>query len=512
MLNKIKKIRSAFCGTSGLRILSFNSFKIHGFAWVFIFLFCQSSNAQNIITVNWDKIKMVSKTTPTLQVVVNPMLEGNSPIHEGSMRALKDIGADYVRFVPWHPYPHMAVVELKPLTKTETFWNFRYADPFVEDFMKATKEHPVILNFSTIPVWMFKTDKLVEVPTDPDQVFWGYNAGTEFRDTTLNEVADYYVRLFSWYTKGGFTDELGKFHKSGHFYKIPYWEVLNEMEHRLSPQLYTRIYDAVVLAMKKISPDTKFVGLALGAPNNPEYFEYFLNPSNHKKGVPLDGISYHFYASPSDAKPTIDNLQYAYFDKADGFLKQVRYVENIRKRLSPLTVTQVNEIGTFIGGGEKGTIIPGNEYWNLSGAVYAYLYLGLTEQGIDVAGESQLVGYPTQFPDVTMIDWKNGKPNARYWVLKLLKDNLGPGDKLVDSDINNDEVSVEAFVTSKGRKIVLINKRNREVQLQLPKDAKGASMTYVDLTTGENPLGKAQLSGNTVKLDPFSVAIIDFGK
>lgn len=512
MLRKIKKNKSAFCSTTGFRIVVFNSFKISGFTWIFIFLFCQFSNAQNIVTVNWDKIMMVSKTTPTLQVVVNPMLKRGSPIHDGSMRALKDLGADYVRFVPWHPYPHMAVVELKPPTKTETFWDFRYADPFVEDFMEATKGHPVILNFSTIPDWMFKTDKTVEVPKDPDQVFWGYNAGTEFRDTTLGEVADYYVRLFSWYTKGGFTDELGQFHKSGHFYNIPYWEVLNEMEHRLSPQLYTRIYDAVVLALKKISPDTKFVGLALGSANNPDFFEYFLNPLNHKPGVPLDGISYHFYASPSDSKPSLSNLQYSYFDKADGFLKVVRYVESIRKRLSPLTVTQVNEIGTFIGGGEKGTVIPGDGYWNLSGAVYAYIYLGLSELGIDVAGESQLVGYPTQFPDVTMIDWKNGKPNARYWVLKLLKDNLGPGDKLADSDTNNDDVSVEAFVTDKGRKIVLINKRNREVEIQLPKDAKGASMIYVDQTTGENPPKEIKLSGNTVKLNAFSVAIVDFGR
>ena len=47
--------------------------------------------------------------------------------------------------------------------------------------------------------------------------------------------------------------------------------------------------------------------------------------------------------------------------------------------------------------------------------------------GIDVAGESQLVGYPSQFPDVSMMNWENGNPNARYWILKLLKDNFGPG-------------------------------------------------------------------------------------
>jgi hypothetical protein len=30
-----------------------------------------------------------------------------------------------------------------------------------KDFMEATSGHPVMLNFSTIPQWMFKTDKAV---------------------------------------------------------------------------------------------------------------------------------------------------------------------------------------------------------------------------------------------------------------------------------------------------------------------------------------------------------------
>ena len=64
--------------------------------------------------------------------------------------------------------------------------------------------------------------------------------------------------------------------------------------------------------------------------------------------------------------------------------------------------------------------------------MYAYLFGELTKIGIDVAGESQLVGFPTQFPSVSMVDWNDGKPNARFWVLKLLHDNFGAGDKLVE--------------------------------------------------------------------------------
>lgn len=54
-------------------------------------------------------------------------------------------------------------------------------------------------------------------------------------------------RLVSWYTKGGFTDEFGVFHKSGLYYNISHWEVLNEVnyEHGMSPQYYTDVYDSI---------------------------------------------------------------------------------------------------------------------------------------------------------------------------------------------------------------------------------------------------------------------------
>lgn len=458
------------------------------------------------VTIHWDHVMSQSKTTPTLQVVVNPMLKRGSAIHDNSFQALRNLGADYVRFVPWFPYPHAAVAELKPPTKDATFWDFSQVDPIVADFMKATHSHSVIMNFSTIPVWMFKTAHPVEVPSDPDKVFWAYNKGTKFRDTTLKEVTDYFVRLFSWYTQGGFTDELGRYHKSGHHYQFQYWEVLNEpdLEHHISAELYTRIYDAVVTALKKISPQTKFVGLALAYENDPGYFEYFLNPENHKPGVPLDWISYHFYGTPDFHDQRLDCYQYSFFNKANEFLAKVRYIESIRKRLSPMTSTTINEIGTIMGDQRGKNIV--NEYWNLSAALYAYLYVELAKIGIDVAGESQLVGYPSQFPSVSMIDWTSGKPNARYWVLKLLKDNFGPGDKLVDTHSGTSQITAQAFITTEGRKLLLINKRNTEAVLELPNEMSGEQ--YIELSTEDNLPTKNQLTGNTIIVEPFSVVVI----
>src|ERR1051325_1141802 len=93
------------------------------------FLFALNLLAQNdSVVVDWNKIIVISKTTPTLQVVENPMVRPASSIHEKTFEALKNLGADYVRYVPWFPYPKMAVAELKPPTKTETFWDFKYLD------------------------------------------------------------------------------------------------------------------------------------------------------------------------------------------------------------------------------------------------------------------------------------------------------------------------------------------------------------------------------------------------
>jgi hypothetical protein len=111
-----------------------------------------------------------------------------------------------------------------------------------------------------------------------------------------------------------------------------------------------------------------------------------------------------------------------------------------------------------------------------------------------------------------MMDWKNGKPNSRYWVLKLLRDNFGSGDQLVATHFNIPGVISQGFITKDGNKLLLINKELKDVQIQLPKNSKAVSVTYVDATTGENAPATKKLTGNTIKLSGFSVAVVDFTK
>jgi hypothetical protein len=228
-------------------------------------------------------------------------------------------------------------------------------------------------------------------------------------------------------------------------------------------------------------------------------------------------ISYHFYAVPSPDE-TEEVMQYIYWDKADRFLGVVDYIQGIRARLSPETQTDTDELGSISADdtqqdkpGHVAKPIP-NSYWNLCGGLYAYLYTELAKRGVEVAGESQLVGYPTQFPSVSMVDWDTGQPNARFWVLKLLRDNFGPGDKLVDTDLDTPYVYGQAFVTPQGqRKLLLVNKRDRAFEVSIP-ESQGSEVSYVDQSTSFQPPASAHLSENRLSLGGLEVAVVNLSK
>jgi hypothetical protein len=354
----------------------------------------------------------------------------------------------------------------------------------------------------------------VPYPSDPGKAMWDYEQGTELRDPDMKQVADYYGRLVSWYTKGGFTDEGGQFHSSAHHYKIDYWEVLNEVdfEHNMSPEFYTALYDAITASIHRADPNVKFAGLALAAPGrSPHFFEYFLDPRHHKPGTPLDMISYHFYASPADDEPA-EAWPYTFFDQASRFVDLVRYIQSIRARLAPGTATDIDELGAILPNDNatpRGPIP--DSYWNLCSAMYAYLYSELAHLGVEVVGESQLVGYPSQFPSVSMVNWTTGQPNARFWTLKLLRDNLGPGDKLVHTDADG-SLYAQGFLRRDGKRtLLLVNERGHDLEVSIS-GAAGATEQVVDRSTGEQPAASSTLSSDTFTLGGFGVALITLNR
>lgn len=231
-----------------------------------------------------------------------------------------------------------------------------------------------------------------------------------------------------------------------------YWlmyvrEVLNEPDYEFhhTPVTYTAHYDAIVAGIRRhadAEKKMKFVGLALAGHREFEFYRYFLNSSNHQADIPLDYISYHFYASCS--LRTDPSSYESFFAQADDFKEEVSEIEAIRTLLSPATKTTIDEIGVILpDDNTAGAPIPPRIYWNAAGSLYAYVFALLSAQGIDVLGESQLVGFPQlphlgldpQFPSVTMLDWDTGLGNARYDVLKMLIDSFRPGDKIFDAPL-----------------------------------------------------------------------------
>lgn len=467
------------------------------------------------ITVDWDGPSLESQAAASLQVVINPLFRRESPIHDRVFESLRDLGAREVRFVAWLPYPKLGVAALEPPSEKTTSWDFSLIDPMVADFMRAMEGRSVTIDFSVVPQWMFVTEKPVAYPADPNGITWTYQQGTELRDTSGKELADYYARLASWYTRGGFVDERGKRHDSPHRFQFDAWEVFNEpnTEHEMTPEQYTQRYDAIVEAVRAVAPKMRFAGPGVSFPQqNLPFFTHFLDPAKHRPGIPVDFLTYHFYAvvprdRPAGACPS------PAFGQNDRFIAGARDIEAIRHRLRPEAKTAVNEIGAILFE-ELQQTKPDYEHqaidagwWNLSAAVFAHQFATLALLGVDVVGQSALAQYPDQFPSVSMLDWETGRPNARYWVLKMLIDHFGPGDRLMQTAFPSRNVHAQAFVTRRGRKaVLLVNKCDREAVVSIPGFA-GARAVRVD-TAFDPPAESVVGEDGRVRLGNFGVAVV----
>ena len=108
-----------------------------------------------------------------------------------------------------------------------------------------------------------------------------------------------------------------------------------------------------------------------------------------------------------------------------------------------------------------------------------------------------------------MIDWKNGKPNARFQVLRLLKDTFHPGDQMVTTKASDGgDITAQGFVTPAGKKLLLLNKRNRSVEVTLPDGA--GELKIVDEASGEGAARTLKQQGKQLTLAPFAVVVVSF--
>eukprot|EP00039_Didymoeca_costata_P029663 m.25773 g.25773 ORF g.25773 m.25773 type:complete len:676 (+) comp7738_c0_seq2:7-2034(+) len=474
---------SLFAGVLGKCIWPCDQRELYNLEWDKPSLGSTSTTAS--IYIDWGQTPVISKTTTTLQVVSNPILDREftaangtkfqNPIHDAAWKSLADLNADLVRYVPWFPYPKKSVAELDAPNSSETSWNFLDIIPNFYDFMEAVygKNKSTVINFSTQPCWLFKNSNC-SYPSNPDQSFFGYVRGkrSDLLDPTAKTLAKYYARLLSWMINGSFIDENGKTHTAPLRFDLSsskghVWELFNEGEHGYTAEYYTHDYDVVVSAMieavgKQNAP--KFMGIG-GA--SPSWIPFFLNKSNHVNAPnnvvpPIDYVSVHFYASCSSrTDPT--TYSSGFFGRADSFISEMGNLIKERDASDfPTTKFDLDELGVIMPD-DNNPNYPLNAslpdvYWNAAGAMYAYLFGNLAQMGVETLGHSQLAGSPSlpqwniplpQYPSVSLLDWRTGFGNARYWVLKLLIDQFQPGDQLFKASVlgtnNNNSAGTNPF-------------------------------------------------------------------
>ncbi|CAF2424843.1 unnamed protein product [Rotaria sp. Silwood2] len=398
-------------------------------------------------------------------------------------------------------------IECNP-SQNNTYWDFTHMDPMLEDFLEATDGHSRIISFSTQPTWLFQQDTPHIYPDNATYVDWGYSVGTKFVDDTMHALGDYYGRLFAWYTRGGFIDEYGLKHNSGYEYDWDYTEIFNEVEaeHQMTVEYYTRAYDAVIQGIRRHTNnyDMKYVGMALEYHNEFDWYRYFLNHSNHAPDIPLDMISYHFYAIGSSR---IDPQSWeSFFSQLDTFTFEVEEIEEIRKILSPETRTTIDELGVILpdDNNPNAPLFP-LVYWNAAAALYAYTWGKISRYDINVVGHSQLVGYPQlpdlqlqpQYPSVALLNWTTVDINNDQAVTTRT------------SDIDNQNIFSQAFMSKNNNRrwVLIINKRYTNVDVFLP-GCTGGRMQIINEASGFGPATEVTLTLSRITLSPFAVAIV----
>ncbi len=428
------------------------------------------------VSIDWSKPQVVSQTTPTLQVVSNPLLKRNAVSHDSAWAELKRIKTGLVRFCPWAYIPDPApIVEPQPPSSGKTYWNFAPIDSLVIDLMAAQEGRSVVMDFSTVPDWVLL-------------------------DKTYKLLGDYFTRLLSWYVKGGFTDELGVYHTSGHHFKFGYWEAFNEpdAEGGVSMQDYCKRYDTLVSAMLRVDSTMKFGGPGLQN-YDPTYHRYFLDPKNHKPGIPVDMLVHHWYGQKTMGD---------YFNQTEAIVDRIYEANYLRDQFRPKALAGITELGTMNAGFAYPAADP---YWSYSGAVFAYMYAQMAlAGGPNIAGMSQLMAQPGNWPEVSMLDWNTGRAVARARVLELCSRYTGLGDSLVTASTSDTSVFAMGFIAPDGAlKALVLNKQNRQITLTFPR--KVIDVKYVDVTTNQDTVKtRTGVGSNQLVMNGYATWVATF--
>ena len=450
----------------------------------------------------------------------------------------------------WCPEP----LAPDPTTNT-TSWDLRALDIKLLNLQRAvTYPETTILQLRFPPPWVWSL------------------AGTGGGLTQVGKLlGEHYADILDWYANGGFVDEYGHYHYSGHFnITFGYLEILNEIDGNAqiyggrSPlnatRRYIQLYDQVSTIVRARHPKQKFVGNCLSGRGDSVVWGTFLNRSEHAPGTPWppDAVSYHLYIGGGDPGQPFDKWFAGFVGGARSVLESAKGVTTLIKKLSPTTSVFVDEMGILVGDNVRAAMDfdsmrsnrTNTTYWNVQSSIYSLWAGELSAVGVDMFGASQLLGYPsgppgspvgvpagdpkagTPFqpqvtphgncPEMSLLDWETGLGNARWWTLKMLNDGLGHRTKgVMPSCTTSPNVYGRGFAGTSAdplpgptnRAVLLANLAN-DTQTVLLEDANASTPLWLveDKVAGYDAVPYATLTvgdpEGLVTLPSYSVALV----
>ena len=73
---------------------------------------------------------------------------------------------------------------------------------------------------------------------------------------------------------------------------------------------------------------------------------------------------------------------------------------------------------------------------------------------------------------------------------------------------SGDDIAAQGFITGTGKKVLILNKRNKIIRVKLDAGFKGAKTSTVDAASGDNAPIQSTINADFIELQPFAVSLI----
>ena len=449
--------------------------------WCCVHVACGAEEADGVVTVDFGGAPTATvRAVPTFTFSPNPLLSSTGTatvpkaVRKELWKRLKALGAERVRYAPAFHLPRygcaLADVDAEA-------WDVAHFRPALDQFMAAQGARSVVVALGTLPAQYF-VPRAAPVPASPDAACWDYASG-EAVVADLAAVAEYMAAVYDFVVRGAATDPSGALVNGTAAYAVQHWEVHNENEHMLEPQVYQSLFQKLVTHASSVADATsastgtsatastmpRFVALSGDSPAKIADLLAALAPN-------VSSIALH-HRSRAASRTNVDGYE-AFFSEADVFVARVRadvlptldllpdyenitiLVDNVLTLLPDDDLSNNNNDDSSSSSFESSSSSHGENddnkptptqdeppglYWLASGASFVYLYAQLAALGrVEAVGMGVYSAHPalpawavdhSAHPSASMTNWTTGAPTARYWALKLLVDHVPAGTRLL---------------------------------------------------------------------------------